>query len=469
MFFPSVLLPRYAKIIFLLFAIPAAAQNLTSTLVTHTYRVNASLFSGFPDSNIGSKVLLSGGGGGGDGGHDLGGGSIDHWVIQVPLPSQETQPDQAGKTSLTSEGRPEDLVSQASDDSWMNESPSSSEPSSSAGGGGGQNPGQPENLTIASLQSLLDELNTLMNQLPAGVQLTILSDLDDTLLPARLADSEDERKKREMFRGFINYWRAQGRIRLTIVTHNPLASVVTFYTENGLPVPDYAICACALGRNLEVRRLNAGSFSDQVMPVQCENQYISVSETGFVINQEYISFLGFDEVVRGGLIARGIRIAEVTSRSDNDENIATFITSEVLTDQEQAEIRRYLFANYGLLARVEFTGSQFLVALPISKGAFVTRFVRAMDIFGTRVMAVGDTVDDLSMMRNLSFCSEYQVEAGVVVRASALAGQDLEGRLAGITSVGGTLITGVMQGMVKWVKKIIAEHQLSDRLNALEF
>ncbi len=475
MLFPSITLPRFVQLalqfILLLFIVPVCAQNLSTTsIIVELNRWNLTQLNFLPGFNSGGKaMMLSGGaGGGGGGGNDWGGGSgeLGQWIIKWPItPEQPRKQSQSASTDGNKESPP-DTQRQESKESWMyDSSPSGSEPSSSAGGGE-RNPDQGASISEVALDGLFEELEVLMNQLPADVQLTILSDFDDTLFPGRLEDSELEKRKRERFRSFVNRWRAQGKLKLIIVTHNSLASAADFYEPCELPLPDYVISGCTMGRSLEVRRLNAERFQCEIMPLPSGPSIITVEPTGFRINQNYITFLEFSAEVQADLQSRGIRIVSAVDSSTDDESIVTMKSESPLLEGDRKLIRARLFANYGVLARVSFIGDhEFVVALPISKGAIVSRFADAMGLLVTRVMAVGDTVDDISMMRPLSF-SSYQADQGVIVRGSELAQAGLDGRQGQALFVGGTLITGVVQGMLRWVRKILEEEQVTERSSA---
>ena len=457
MLFPSVKLPL--RLFFLLsLAFPIFAQNHSdSSLLITLARLNLTQLNLLPGSGSGGKAMLFSGGGAGEdgGGNDWGGGgssSPAQWIIQWPETPESVRKNEAGRGSVSSDTTgPQTPDSVKSKESWMysdSDADNVFDSASSGPPGGGEHNrffGE-KNFSEGSFTAMLEALDGLMAQLPDGVRITLLSDYDDTQMPDRLTETGLEASFRKSFRDFVTRWRDQKKLNLIVISHNAEVAAGEVYEKHNLPIPDFVISGCTLHRVFQIQRLAADSFYSEIMPVQPGCEQIKVTQSGVVVQRFFSLINSLKEVVN--LVQQIAGSVNSSEEHDTHEQKLSFKIDQPLSETQQGSIKRGIFNHYGVLARVSFFEDRLEVALPVSKGALISRFVTSMGLSGSHVIAVGDSESDTSMMESLAFSPDFKVSGGVIVRGSLEAFSGLANYQGKALFVPAPLISGIVQGMI---------------------
>ena len=98
-----------------------------------------------------------------------------------------------------------------------------------------------------NLEKQLQEFESLLAQLDKEMasllgEVVLLTDLDDTLLPANREKRELTKQLRELFAAFVYKWRDRGKLRLVVVTGAIIGhGEWQYFADHQLPEPDFLV------------------------------------------------------------------------------------------------------------------------------------------------------------------------------------------------------------------------------------
>ena len=304
-----------------------------------------------------------------------------------------------------------------------------------------------------------------MAQLDGSI--TLITDLDDTLLPSNKALRQRQAKLREAFRHFVEKWRGLGKLRLIIVTRaRILRAQWSHFASNDLPDPDFLISYDIFwGAPLSVLARPGVHFASDLLPEYCLSSGAQHIAEGILINN-YHSFLFPERYMLGQWLRNAdlpvIAVEHSVTASGGLGLVLRFIPGTDHQRQDtQRKLQHQLWNIYGVFAEIEtISGDQAVVRFPTSKGAFLRVLARALSLSEATIIAAGDRTDDLDMIAPSEHQS-YSVHTGIAV---ANARQDL---LAAVRakpsehlyiSTKGYLL-GVLQGMLKSLQQLVTPQQ----------
>ncbi len=379
--------------------------------------------------------------------------------------------DKDGKGSPAQEGTG-DEEGHASDDSWMDGlGDSFSSDSGGSASGAGQNPswGGGELLGAEGFQSILAQVEALMESLPDGDEVILIADLDDTLLPVLSGIAGHQEGQRRQFTDFVNKWRAKGKLRFIVVTQNGIAVEAGYFESHQLPEPDYLLSGTHPARPLIVHAAFDDAFLNTVMPYQPRSdQLICEAMTFRTTGNYYFEFLGES---MPNYLARMLNLQQIPvtlvnlSPSIGEEiffNVTVDDSFDINNEANFEMFQEALFNAFGCLATaVSQEGNRMYVSFPLNKGALIRRLAKAMKLKGRHIVVLGDSNYDFSMMTSNDSWPEYSVTIGVVVANASEDDKKAAQKQNGIVIARRPFIAGVVEGLFRLLKKILPDSPLA--------
>ena len=312
---------------------------------------------------------------------------------------------------------------------------------------------------LAEAISMLDTLDVLFQQ--SDVIITLLLDLDGTILARRDIDRRRQRALRERFKTFVEQWRSQGRLNLVIVTGAILREeVAEFFARHQLPVPDAIIA-----NPLDWKASYHVEFFNDIAPGTLFPEHplidgVHITDRSLTIDN-YFQFLS---TVAGQLPQvlqqRGFGAAtvQISTRQNMVQEVSFAGAQNFSSEQWQSAIRQLVFDLCGLLAKVEFEAERgtVQVVLPMTKGGSVSHLASVLPLAGARVIAAGDDRIDYSMILP-GPDSGFSVYLAVMVSNASRDLQDAVGEGAGelLHRAIRPCLPGVVEGLLVAMKKLV--------------
>ena len=439
-----------------LFNIPTAAENASSPSSSRAQFV-------IPEPDVNQRkplILYSGAEEGDEGGDGHGGGYGGTPFVPVIV---------FGNTPSSGKAEPQGKSSGPGDKKTTSkkEQPSSGLPSTgphqeNSGAGSNPPPGEDFRSRLEEAVTMLRLLDQLFEQTNESV--TLVTDLDGTLLAQDYEDMDKEQSLRQLFKEFVEKWRNRDRLTLVIVTAAALGKGSwPFFWQNQLPDPDVLIAKpldweaffhVQCRRQVDVSRLFPGH-----PPIP----EVQVSDRGFTISNYFRFVMGAAQRLPGLLRERGYGHCSIRSVIEHSQQVceASFSDQDVTSDDFRQSIHQLVFDLCGIMAKVSFDpdNKTIRITLPVGKGGYVSRLASVLSFSGTTVIAAGNDVIDLPMMIPAAD-SGYEVDQAIVVSNAT---RRLRDALPGLDTrhvyqARRPCLHGVIEGMVEAMKKRVADN-----------
>ena len=310
---------------------------------------------------------------------------------------------------------------------------------------------------LAETMSMLDTLDILFEQ--SDVIITLLLDLDGTILARDSSDRDLQQALRERFKIFVERWRSRGRLKLVIVTGAKLkAEVAAFFSEHQLPVPDVIIANPVGLSSFYHVEFFSGISPGVLFPLQPIISGVHVTDSSLTIDN-YYQFLGavadhLPELLR----QRGFGEASVQARAGQSmvHEISFSQVQDFSSEQRRLSIQQLVFSLCGILAKVEFEAEKgtVRVVLPMTKGGSVSHLASILPLAGAQVIAAGDDRIDYSMMvpaPGSSFAVYLAIMVSNARRGLREVVRDVSGEL--LHRAQRPCLLGVIEGLLAAMKK----------------
>ncbi|WP_062264505.1 HAD hydrolase family protein [Endozoicomonas arenosclerae] len=327
--------------------------------------------------------------------------------------------------------------------------------------------GWDEEKQLKEFESLLAQLDKEMANLIGEV--VLLSDLDETLLPANPVKRELTKRLREMFAAFVNKWRDQGKLRLVVVTGAIIGhDEWRYFADHQLPEPDYLISlgsgARAWNAAVNVMARPGTGFHSALMPAASllpDNLHIRAD--GFHFDR-YVGYTaGLTSQLARLFAAQFVSITNVQNTEPGPIFNLTVGADMDLNNKETRDfLRQAAFNLFGAIAKIRFNPEkhEMILSLPMTKGEWVSRLARALGLKGATIMAAGDSEIDKDMLTPRPG-SHFSVHTAIVV---GNAGRGFKAQMRGSPGVvmsTFSCILGVAQGFLSGLRQIVLEQAMN--------
>lgn len=342
-------------------------------------------------------ILITGGGDGYDG-HDhwYGGGSPQIPILMFGnVPPSRSKAGEQGSSSGTASGS-------ASDKDQSPEKQPAVRPQDRQGAGNTPPTDSEMDSMLAEAMSMLDTLDVLFES--SDVIITLLLDLDGTILARDDKGRELQKALRERFKIFVERWRSQGRLRLVIITGAGLREgAEAFFRTHQLPLPDVMV-ANPVAWNAYYHIEFFGEISSgTLLPQQPIVSGIHVTGRSLTIDNYTQFHMTVASQLPQWLQQRNLGTATVQTNLQGDNIVHELSFSggqDFASEHWTSSIRQLVFDLCGILAKVEFDDATGVVKviLPMTKGGTVSHLASVLPLAGAQLIAAGDDRIDRSML-----------------------------------------------------------------------
>ena len=329
----------------------------------------------------------------------------------------------------------------------------------------GDTPPEPGESELDIMTDLIQQADALMAELQGEV--IFIVDKDDTIVPDK---DDNQQRLRPLFKEFVERWRAQGKLKLIMVTRG----VVTvarrqLIADDLLPQPDYVISlpSITLNRGVQVHS-REGIELTGLFPPGFGHQDLLIHDRGIVFRRSFTHMVydfirDLEHRLQQHLGRETLPAGTIVSCEDTCHPVTVRFSPDFDLKGHEAEIRQAVFENVGPMAIVsfDFEDQEMILKALDTKGEIIRQFAGALGLQHSPVIVAGDRSDDISMM-NPAETGLERSRGVVVANAKKEVKQAARDKLAGAIISPHHCLLGAFHGFVEQLKIIIKEQKSPD-------